>query len=275
MPELPEVETIRRSLLFLEGRGIASLSFSRLAPIETTRPEILQNHFSGGRLHKLERRGKYLLLCNESGAALVLHLGMSGRFQFFDRPPAALDKHAHMVFAFEDGSVLIYQDPRRFGTLSLSLEAERRDNVFLQRLGPDFLSEDWSAEDFIVRCRRHPGIDLKALTLHQGIAAGLGNIYACEALYRAGLSPRRRVRRTKNQELVALWEAARTTLRLGIEMGGSSLRDYFDGLGNRGVMKEYLQVYDREGMSTLDGKGRVLRIVQQGRSTWFSPELQK
>jgi formamidopyrimidine-DNA glycosylase len=275
MPELPEVETIRRSLLFLEGKNIASLSFSRLAPVETTRPEILAKNFQGRRLHKLERRGKYLLLCNEDNAALVLHLGMSGRLQFFAAAPPKLDKHAHMFFEFVDGSMLIYQDARRFGTLSLSLHGERNDNAFLKRLGPDFLAEDWSAEDFVARCRRHPGIDLKSLTLHQGIAAGLGNIYACEALYRAGLSPRRRVRRAKSSELAALWEAARATLRLGIKMGGSSIRDYFDGLGNRGVMKEYLQVYDREGMRTLDGKGTVRRIVQQGRSTWYSPEVQR
>ncbi|HEX5033968.1 MAG TPA: bifunctional DNA-formamidopyrimidine glycosylase/DNA-(apurinic or apyrimidinic site) lyase [bacterium] len=275
MPELPEVETIRRSLLFLEGRSIAALSFSRLAPIETTRPEALVNNFQGRKLGKLERRGKYLLIGNEEGAALVLHLGMSGRLQFFAAAPARVDKHAHMVFEFEDGSRLIYQDPRRFGTLSLSLRRERDDNAFLCRLGPDFLAEDWNAADFVARCRRHPGIDLKALTLHQGVAAGLGNIYACEALYRAGLSPRRRVRRAKDAELSRLWEAARATLRLGIEMGGSSLRDYFDGLGNRGVMKEYLQVYDREGMRTLDGRGTVRRIVQQGRSTWYSPELQR
>lgn len=275
MPELPEVETIRRSLLFLEGRNVASLSFSRLAPVETTRPELLVKNFQGRRIHKLERRGKYLLICNEDGAAMVLHLGMSGRLQFLATPPARLGKHDHMVIEFEDGSRLIYQDPRRFGTLSLSLRAERDDNAFLQRLGPDFLAESWCVEDFISRCRRHPGIDLKALTLHQGIAAGLGNIYACEALYRAGLSPRRRIRRTRNSELATLWEAARATLRLGIEMGGSSLRDYFDGLGNRGVMKEYLQVYDREGLSTLDGKGTVRRIVQQGRSTWYSPEIQR
>ncbi|HKX13432.1 MAG TPA: bifunctional DNA-formamidopyrimidine glycosylase/DNA-(apurinic or apyrimidinic site) lyase [bacterium] len=275
MPELPEVETIRRSLLFLEGRNVASLSFSRLAPVETTRPEILAKNFQGQRIHKLERRGKYLLICNEDGAAMVLHLGMSGRLQFFATAPARLGKHDHMVFEFDDGSRLIYQDARRFGTLSLSLRAERDDNAFLQRLGPDFLEENWIAEDFVGRCRRHPGIDLKALTLHQGIAAGLGNIYACEALYRAGLSPRRRIRRTKDSELAALWEAARATLRLGIEMGGSSLRDYFDGLGNRGVMKEYLQVYDREGLCTLDGRGMVRRIVQQGRSTWYSPEIQR
>ena len=275
MPELPEVETIRRSLLFLEGRNIASLSFSRLAPVETTRPEILAKNFQGSQLRRLERRGKYLLICNADDAALVLHLGMSGRLQYFAVPPSKLDKHAHMVFEFEDGSKLVYQDARRFGTVSLSCRPTRDDNAFLQRLGPDFLAEDWSAEDFVGRCRRHPGIDLKALTLHQGIGAGLGNIYACEALYRAGLSPRRRIRRTKSSELADLWKAARATLRLGIEMGGSSLRDYFDGLGNRGVMKEYLQVYDREGMSTLDGKGTVRRIVQQGRSTWYSPEIQR
>jgi len=275
MPELPEVETIRRSLKRIEGKVLAAIDFSPLAPVETTRPKQIREALVGAPLAALERHGKYLLIRSQLGPALVLHLGMSGRLLFHPQIPSPLEKHSHMVLRFEDGSAVVYQDARRFGTLSLTVKADGSDNVFLQRLGPDYLDPQLTAESFIQRCRRHPGINLKALALNQGVASGLGNIYACEALYRSGLDPRRKVKRSKNGELESFLESARHTLQLGIRHGGSSLRDYFDGLGNKGVMKDFLQVYDREGLLTLDGRGKVRRIVQQARSTWFCPELQR
>lgn len=275
MPELPEVETILRSLKLVEGKQVVGLDFSKLAPVETTRPAQIRQALTDRPIRRLERRGKYLLIRSAGGAALVIHLGMSGRLTYFPKPPERFEAHTHLKLKFEDGSVLAFQDPRRFGTLSLSADPEGGDNAFLQRLGPDYLDPALDVAAYIVRCRRHPGLNLKALTLHQGVGAGLGNIYACESLYKAGLDPRRRVRRTKDAELAALLQAARETLELGIRHGGSSLRDYFDGLGNRGVMKEFLQVYDREGQPTLDGRGTVKRIVQQARSTWFCPEVQR
>lgn len=275
MPELPEVETIRRSLLLLEGKHVAAIDFSKLAPVETTRPTQIRRALTERQIQRLERRGKYLLIRTDNGAALVIHLGMTGRLTYFSQAPQRYEAHTHLTMKFSDGSSMTFQDPRRFGTLSLSLEETGQDNAFLARLGPDYLDPAFDEADYLQRCRRHEGLHLKALTLHQGIGAGLGNIYACESLYRASLDPRRRVKRTKDSELLALLEAARETLNLGIQHGGSSLRDYFDGLGNRGVMKEFLQVYDREGQRTLDGRGTVRRIVQQARSTWFSPEVQR
>jgi formamidopyrimidine-DNA glycosylase len=180
-----------------------------------------------------------------------------------------------MEINFTDGSLLRFVDARRFGTLSLSQRADGSDNLFLQRLGPDYLAESLSPEKFIAACRRHPGISLKSLTLHQGVVAGLGNIYACEALYGARLDPRRLVRKTRDGQLVDLLNSARDMLAKGIRYGGVSMRDYLDGNGHEGVMKKFLQVYDREGLSSLDGKGRVRRIVQNARSTWFVPSIQK
>ncbi len=275
MPELPEVETIRSSLRVIEGKRISSIQFSKLAPIETTQPQAILRTLKNSILKKLERRGKYLLFKNQEDHSLVLHLGMSGQLRYQKEDSQENDHHIHMRIGFEDGSILIFRDPRRFGTLSLTKEPNGKDNLFLTRLGPDYLSPELSEELFIQRCRKHPGLNLKALTLHQGISAGLGNIYACESLYRAKLDPRKKVAKTKDHRLIDLLTAAREVLLLGIEHGGSSLRDYFDGLGNRGVMKNFLQVYDREGELTLDGKGKVKRIVQQGRSTFFAPEVQK
>lgn len=274
MPEMPEVETIRRSLHFLVGRTVRSIRFSPLAPIETVTPRRLKDCLQDKQLQQLQRRGKYLLFRETQGTALVIHLGMTGQLRFFENDKN-LPPHTHAIIEFVEGGVLTFVDPRRFGTLSLSQTKDGQDNPFLSRLGPDYDAEGFSETDFIQRSRRHAGLSLKSLALHQGVAAGLGNIYACEALYRAGLSPKRRVSRTKDAELIAFFHAAREALRIGIENGGSSLRDYLDGMGNRGVMKDFLLVYDREGKMTLDGRGRVKRIVQNARSTWYCPELQK
>jgi len=273
MPELPEVETICRSLSFLQGRSTHSAHFSPLAPIEKTTPDALLQLFHQSSLQKIERRGKYLLLTTPLGS-LVVHLGMTGQLRFFPKPSPE-PPHSHLTIRFNDNSRLLYIDARRFGTLSLTRENSGEDNPFLLRLGPDYDSHKLNPEDFLKRCRRHGGLSLKSLALNQGVAAGLGNIYACEALYEAGLSPKRLVRRTKDVELLRFLKAARSVLSRGIAKGGSSLRDYFDGLGNRGVMKEFLQVYDREGLATLDGRGKVKRIVQNARSTWYCPEVQK
>src|SRR5436190_14316395 len=200
MPELPEIETICRSLRFLKGREIEEVSLSSLAPVEKTDPEPLLNVLRHSSLQGIHRRGKYLLLSTSRGN-VVLHLGMTGQLRFFSGalPPLS---HVHLTLRFHDQSHLLYIDPRRFGTLSLSQEKSGEDNPFLTRLGPDYDDPRMTPDLFIERCRRHDGLSLKSMALHQGIAAGLGNIYACETLYRAALSPRRRVRRTRDHELI-------------------------------------------------------------------------
>lgn len=273
MPELPEIESIRRSLLHIEGQFIQKLKLSDLAPVEhSPRPQVLKA-FKETRLVKIKRRAKYLLFENEKQENLVIHLGMSGKLLHFPKALPQNPKHTHAIFHFKKGGTLLYIDPRRFGTLSLSRETS--DNPFLNRLGPDYDDTLFTPEEFIARCRRHPKIDVKTLCLNQSVAAGLGNIYACEALYLAQLNPLKRVQQVSDAELTQLFHASRQVLKLGIAKGGSSLRDYLDGLGNRGMMKDFLQVYDREGQNTLDGKGPVLRITQQSRSTWYCPDVQK
>jgi formamidopyrimidine-DNA glycosylase len=275
MPELPEVESLRRSLETLKGKCVSEICFSPLAPVETTTPRAIQDAFRGQEIREISRWGKYLLIRTSTQGALVLHLGMSGQLRFYSegsRPPTS---HTHMEFQFSDGSFLRFVDARRFGTLSLTQTEDGRDNLFLQRLGPDYLDEALTGEKYLRGCRRHSGISLKSLTLHQGVAAGLGNIYSCEALYQARLDPRRLVGKTKDEKLIELLNAARRILAKGIRYGGVSMRDYLDGNGHKGVMKEFLQVYDREGRRSLDGKGMVCRIVQNARSTWFVPSLQK
>lgn len=273
MPELPEIETIRKSLVSLTPRHISDLYLSRLAPIETTTRQKIRQALRGTTWNSLKRHGKYLLFVTTKEVSLVLHLGMSGRLQFLPRPTPR-PKHTHLEFFFDDGSRLRFTDARRFGTLSLAND-QAASNAFLARLGPDYLDSTLRAAEYIARCRRHPRLSVKRTLLHQGIAAGLGNIYACEALYQAGIDPRRLINDLSDQELTGLLQAARDCLQVGIAQGGTTIRDYLDGLGHRGKMQKFLQVYDREGQTTRDGRGPVIRIVQQARSTWFCPEVQR
>lgn len=274
MPELPEVETLRRSLAPVKDLRIESLRLSRLCPVETTTPARVRRELTGATLTGWKRWGKYLLMLTDREVNLVLHLGMSGQLRFFDQDAPPSPKHTHLELKLANGALLRFVDPRRFGTVSLSWGNLHRDNPFLARLGPDYLDGNLTPEDFAARCRRHPKISLKAMSLNQGIATGLGNIYACEALYGAELDPRRSIAATSDVALHRFFTAAREALAAGIRHGGVSFRDYLDGLGHRGVMKQFLQVYDREGQPSLDGRGTVKRIVQNARSTFFVPQVQ-
>jgi len=274
IPELPEVETIRRSLKPIVRRTITDIYLSSVAPVEKTTRYDVRSVLRDVALTGIDRWGKYLIFNTDKDSALVIHLGMSGKLIFHDKTVSARPAHTHMEITFSDGSQLRYIDARRFGTLSLT-NSDRTDNAFLARLGPDYLDRKLTPKNYIARCRRHPKISLKTLLLHQGIAAGLGNIYACEALYRAALDPRKLVQSTSDDELARLLTAAREILNLGIKKCGTSMRDYLDGRGHRGTMQKFLQVYGKENESTLDRRGMVKKIIQQGRSTYFCPEVQE
>ena len=274
MPELPEVETVRRSISAICGKTIDSVWFSKLAPIETCSRAALLKALQASKLREPQRLGKYLIFTSNQEKQLVLHLGMSGKVLFHQQEPAAQPKHLHMKLTFNDGSVLLFEDARRFGTLSLVEAGKPNSNAFLNRIGPDWLAENFSVNDFISRTRKHPKLNMKALTMDQRIATGLGNIYACEALFTAKISPERLVKDCSDKELTALYHASQRILRIGIEKAGSSIRDYINGQGSKGEMQEFLQVYGRKG-KTLDGKFAVSCITQQGRSTWWCPEMQR
>ena len=274
MPELPEVETVRRSLQPLEGRKIQGVYLSRLAPVETTTARQIRMAMEGARVEQLDRWGKYLLLDTDRSESLVIHLGMTGQLFFYEDAVPSKPLHTHLEFSFEDSTLLRFIDARRFGTLSLT-DRQRQHNPFLARLGPDYLAKALTPQLFVEQCRRHPKLTLKMLLLNQSVATGLGNIYACEALYLAELDPRRRVTKTSDGELTRLLEASKDRLKLGVLHGGTTFRDYLNGLGHRGKMQDFLQVYDRAGQRTLDGRGEVIKIVQQGRSTFFCPGVQK
>ncbi|RAK67474.1 bifunctional DNA-formamidopyrimidine glycosylase/DNA-(apurinic or apyrimidinic site) lyase [Phenylobacterium kunshanense] len=286
MPELPEVETVRRGLApVLEGQ--------RLARVEARRPDLrfplppgFVQVLTGARIERLERRAKYLLARLDREDTLVMHLGMSGRFEISrpegqDRPghfhyaPDPDPKHAHIVFETEAGPRVTYYDPRRFGYMSLVNTATLELHPWFASLGPEPLSETFDAAHLktaFAGRRQGP----KTLLLDQRIVAGLGNIYVCEALNRARISPFRPAGGISGPRLAKLVPAIKDVLAEAIEAGGSSLRDFAQADGALGYFQHRFRTYDREGQPCRnDGcRGVIARKVQAGRSTFYCPVCQ-
>jgi formamidopyrimidine-DNA glycosylase len=287
MPELPEVETVRGGLApVLEG--------CRLARVEARRPDLrfpLPENFvqvlTGARIERLERRAKYLLAGLDREDTLVMHLGMSGRFEIarpegaerpgqFHYAPDPDPKHAHVLFETEEGVRVTYYDPRRFGYMALVNTATMHLHPWFAGLGPEPLGDAFDAARLkaaFAGRRQGP----KTLLLDQRIVAGLGNIYVCEALHRSRISPFRPAGRISGPRLERLVEAVRGVLAEAIAAGGSTLRDYAQADGALGYFQHRFRVYDREGRPCPnEGCGGVIaRRVQAGRSTFHCPVCQR
>lgn len=334
MPELPEVETVRRGLApHMEG--------CRIDFVEQRRPDLrfpfpadFVARLSSQRIVKLDRRAKYLLIRLENGWSWLVHLGMSGRFTVQARGEmganlsaagkrmatsaqargaskratgnangaegpndpndpdntndpenmgighnsgwALAEKHDHVVVTMETGDRIVFNDPRRFGFMSLIAPGDEDKDPFLAALGPEPLGAGFSVAslDLALAGKRTP---IKAALLDQRVVAGLGNIYVCEALWRAGISPKRLARSIPGKRSERLVPAIKQVLQEAIEAGGSSLRDYVQASGELGYFQHAFDAYDREGTPCrLEGcAGVVRRIVQSGRSTFYCPQHQR
>jgi formamidopyrimidine-DNA glycosylase len=286
LPELPEVETVRRGIApAMEGRRIVAAEVRREG-LRWPFPPRLAERLTGARVLRLGRRSKYILADLDTGETMLLHLGMSGRVtvsglaapyipgQFHHDHPAPA-AHDHVVLTMEGGARITLNDPRRFGALDLVPTAQAESHPLLAGLGPEPLGNAFHAGHLAARFagRRAP---VKALLLDQRAVAGLGNIYVCEALFRAGIHPTRAAGRIGAARLDLLAETIRQVLAEAIEAGGSSLRDYRQADGELGYFQHAFRVYDREGQPcvTQGCTGTVRRIVQSGRSTWFCPRCQ-
>ena len=281
MPELPEVETVRRGLA-------PTLDGARLTRVEARRPDLrfpfpdgFVQRLTGARIEALERRAKYLLARLDRGDTLVMHLGMTGRFEieggqaerqpgeFYYAAPAD-PKHAHVVFETDAGRRVTYFDPRRFGYMDLIATTALSAHPWFAGLGPEPLGEDFDAA-YLSRALAGRRQNIKATLLDQRIVAGLGNIYVSEALHRAGISPLRDAGEVSPKALKALVVAVREVLEEAIEAGGSTLRDYAGADGALGYFQHRFRVYDREDQPCprRGCQGVVQRIVQTGRSSFF------
>ena len=295
MPELPEVETVRRGLQStLEGAMIERLELRR-SGLRFSFSRRFAARLKGHRITALRRRAKYLLAELDDGTILLMHLGMSGSFRIEaqgekDAKPVAddavyykrgkLEAHDHVVFHLNGGTRVVYNDPRRFGFMLLIPPKDFDVHPMLADLGFEPTGEDLSAEALAPRFAKRTA-PLKAILSDQHVIAGLGNIYVCEALWRARLSPKRaagtlvRADGTPTKRLVRLVEAVRAVIADAIEAGGSSLRDYVQANGELGLFQHRFSVYDREGERCPRGDGTIRRIVQSGRSTFYCPACQR
>ena len=267
MPELPEVETIRVQLApRLEGRVLARVEI--LDP-RLTRPHDLfevAEELEGDRVVAVERRGKYILVRLESGLSLLVHLRMTGSFGF---APAS---HERAVLELDDGSRLVYRDVRRFGTW-LVLEHAELEPYLMAKNGPEPLGRHFTAAWLGRRLARRRA-PLKAVLLDQRVVAGLGNIYADEALWRSRLNPLRTANELSPDEVGRLRRAIRAALRAGIERQGSTLRDYATPEGTSGSMQEEFRVYGRDGLPCPRCRTAIAKARVVGRGTWFCPRCQ-
>jgi formamidopyrimidine-DNA glycosylase len=298
MPELPEVETVRRGLQpVMEGARFAKVE-ARRGDLRRPLPKDFVARLEGQKVEGLGRRAKYLLADLSSGDVLLMHLGMSGSFRvaqdqrnkargektpggyYHDRSKDAA--HDHVVFHMSSGARIAFNDPRRFGSMKIIARAKLDQEPLLRALGPEPLGNEFDAA-MLARACRGKRTSLKAALSDQKIVAGLGNIYVCEALHRARVSPKRMASTIAskaglpNERAERLVDAIKAVLQDAIAAGGSSLRDHRQTSGELGLFQHNFRVYDREGAPcpTPGCKGTIKRIVQTGRSTFFCPVCQR
>ncbi|MDA9207948.1 bifunctional DNA-formamidopyrimidine glycosylase/DNA-(apurinic or apyrimidinic site) lyase [Octadecabacter sp.] len=283
MPELPEVETVRSGLApSMEGQVISRADVNR-PDLRWPFPEDMAARLTGARVTALRRRSKYVLVGLNTGETLIVHLGMSGRMtvsgdplgQFHHDHPAP-EKHDHVVFHMENGARITFNDPRRFGAMDLAATATLDEHWLISPIGPEPLGNAFNAP-YLVDKLTGKNSPIKTALLDQRIVAGLGNIYVCEVLFRAGINPKRKAGALSKQRVTSLVPIIRDVLSEAIAAGGSSLRDYRQADGELGYFQHGFQAYDREGnpCQTPDCTGSIARITQSGRSTFYCPQCQR
>ncbi len=289
MPELPEVETVRRGLsAVMEGRRITAVEVRR-RDLRIPLPEDFADALVGRTVARLGRRAKYLVFELDDGTALLAHLGMSGRM-LIDQPKTGDSgvigryahatgdgaAHEHVVFEVGNGTLIRFRDPRRFGLMALTRTEDLATHKLLAGLGPEPTEAAFTGE-VLARALAGKRTPIKAALLDQRVVAGLGNIYVCESLFLAGISPRRLAASVQGKRAARLVDAIHRVLNEAIEAGGSTLRDHVAPDGEIGYFQHSFRVYDREGVKCpgCTCGGVVRRIVQSGRSTFFCPTRQR
>ncbi|MEM9434343.1 MAG: bifunctional DNA-formamidopyrimidine glycosylase/DNA-(apurinic or apyrimidinic site) lyase [Pseudomonadota bacterium] len=283
MPELPEVETVRRGLVpVLEGHVILRADVNR-PDLRWPFPPGMADRLGGATVQRLRRRSKYILADLSSGETLIIHLGMSGRMLIdgqntaeFQNNLAPAGKHDHVVLHTNAPARITFNDARRFGAMDLAPTAQVEDHWLLSKIGPEPLGNqfDGSYLSEQLKSRNSP---IKTALLDQRVVAGLGNIYVCEVLHRTRISPRRKASKLGAARVQNLVPAIRSVLEEAIEAGGSSLRDHRQTNGELGYFQHNFAVYDREGEACQRSGcgGTIGRIVQSGRSSFYCPRCQR
>lgn len=283
MPELPEVETVRRGLEgVMTGQTIVYAQVNR-PDLRWPLPPRMAQRLTGVTVQHLRRRSKYILADLSSAETLLIHLGMSGRLlvsgdalgQFHHAHPAP-EKHDHVILNMAGGARITFNDPRRFGAMDLMATETAEAHPLLARIGPEPFGNSFN-EDYLVAALKTRNTPIKSALLDQRVVAGLGNIYVCEALFRAGIAPTRKARRLSEARLARLVPIIREVLSDAIAAGGSSLRDFRQADGELGYFQHSFDVYDREGAPCRRPgcDGQVRRVVQSGRSSFYCATCQR
>ena len=283
MPELPEVETVMRGISpVMEGVKISRAAINR-PDLRWPFPQNMKVRLEGKCVIRLRRRSKYILVDLDSGETLLIHLGMSGRILVSGDPLGrfvhdhpALEKHDHVVLDMVSGARITFNDPRRFGAMDLLTTVTADDHPLLRDIGPEPLGNRFD-EDYLVSRLSGRSTPIKSALLDQKIVAGLGNIYVCEALFRAGIHPKRSVKNLSRARISTLVPIIRQVLGEAIEAGGSSLKDFRQADGELGYFQHSFDVYGREGevCRRTDCDGEIGRIVQSGRSSFYCRQCQR
>lgn len=290
MPELPEVETVLRGIEpVMAGQVIADVDVRR-SDLRGGVPADFKTTLRGRRVLRMQRRGKYILAFLEGGTGFSLHLGMSGRVLVVSsREDYALRTHDHIIFTMKDGSRIVFNDARRFGMAFLVDEKNWSAHESFAKMGPEPLGPEFTGDILAARLKGKSS-PIKTVLLDQSVVAGVGNIYACEALHMAGISPLSKASSVRGARAEALAAAIQTVLEKAIASGGSSLRDYHHADGTLGYFQHHFLAYDREGepcsrcacrppgrgaIKPSRGKPALLkRMVQSGRSTFYCARCQ-
>lgn len=284
MPELPEVETVRSGLVpSMEGRVILKADIRR-PDLRWPFPDRMAERLTGSRVDRLRRRSKYILADLDSGETLLIHLGMSGRMLIqgsgvigeFHHALPATEKHDHVILDMEGGARVVFNDARRFGMMDLWPTAKIEMHPLLAGLGPEPLGNAFD-ETYLAAALKGRKTPIKSALLDQKLVSGLGNIYVCEALWRAHIHPRTKAASLSRSRAQSLVPVIRDVLGEAIEAGGSSLKDYRQTDGKLGYFQHSFAVYGREGDAcrTPGCEREIARIVQAGRSTFFCPGCQR
>jgi formamidopyrimidine-DNA glycosylase len=288
MPELPEVETVRRGLQnLLPGRTVAraATDWEKSFP---NAPADVERFLEGARILEVKRRAKVLLIELDSKYSLVIHLKMTGQLVFASgdvrfgagHPNDSLigqlpDKSTRVTIEFKDDSRLFFNDQRKFGWVRLIPTAEVPNVDFFKRVGPEPLSADFTQVQFRERIQKRPNTNIKAALLDQSVIAGVGNIYADEALWAARIHPATRVRDVSSRKLGTLYDSLREILQLSIDKGGSSDRNYVDAEGKKGSYLSFAQVFRREGQPCGRCGSAIEKTRVAGRGTHICPKCQR
>ncbi len=273
MPELPEVETICRSLEpKIIGHRIQKVAIFNEKTIKSPSPQLFAASLQGEEITGLDRWGKYLIIEIGSSLVLVVHLRMTGRLLFVDAGDS-VSKYTRVIFYLDQGKELHFHDVRKFGTMHLVKRQQLDDFPPFQVLGYDALDQRLNLSVFMDMLKGRRG-QVKGLLLNQSFIAGIGNIYANEILWKSGIQPQRTADSLNFREQERLYQAMRDIIELAIKHHGTTLRDYVDGDGNRGEFQNMLSVHGREGEPCLSCGERVVKIKQGGRGTYFCPSCQ-